>query len=130
MMNRWMRRLWIVCLPAVLLAACQSNAKAVLPVTGLEESALPALVAMTRENVLEYVVSSARLESIPAMPDWQLDKERSSEEEYCFRSGEWTMLIRPAEANQRVLILNRAEKASWIGYVTADGDVVDTTYAP
>jgi Ser/Thr protein kinase RdoA (MazF antagonist) len=130
MMNRWMIRLWIVCLPALLLAACQSKAKAFLPVTGLEKSALPALVAMTRENVLQYVVSSARLESIPATPDWQLDRERSSEEEYCFRSGEWTMLIRPAETQQRVLILNRAEGASWIGYVTADGDVVDTTYAP
>lgn len=131
-MNRWTICLLSVCGSVVLLlTACQPKTRTFVPVTGVkEEHALPALVALTRENVLEYVIASERLATIPAMPEWKLDRERSSAVEYCFRSGGWTMLIRPAEGRQRVLVLNRAEGASWIGYVTADGDVVDTTYAP
>lgn len=130
-MNRWTIRLLFFCGTTVLLlAACQPKTRAFVPLTGMEESSLPALVAMSRENVLEYVVSSERLVTIPAISEWQLDRDRSSEEEFCFRSGDWIMLIRPTEESQRVLLLNRAEGASWIGYVTADGDVIDTTYAP
>jgi hypothetical protein len=131
-MNRWMTCLLIICLPAILLVtACQPRTRAFLPVTGVkEEASLPALVAMTRGNVLEYLLASARLETIPPVTDWELAE--SLEGEYHFRSGDWLMLIRSGaaeEAVQWVLIINQAENASWTGYVTADGDVVDTAYA-
>lgn len=131
-MSHRMIRLLSFCMPAVLvLAACQPKPRTFLPVTGSKESSLPALVVLTRESVLGYVLSSERLATIPPVPDWQLDASKPSETEYRFRSGDWLMLIRLADAgqeHQRVLIINHVEKLSWTGYVTADGHVVDTAY--
>jgi hypothetical protein len=131
-MNRWMRLLLPIGVPALLLlAGCQSKAQAFVPVTGGDKSSLPEPVALTRANVLEYILASARLANIPPVQEWQLDARQESENEYRFRSGDWLMLIsftETADGNQRVIILNKADHAAWTGYVTPNGRVVDTTY--
>ncbi len=132
-MNRWMIRLLPVCVPALLLlAGCQSKPETLVPVTGAEDASLPEPVALTRANVLDYILSSARLANIPSAEEWKLDAKQGSENEYRFRSGDWLMLIsvtETADGNQRVIIFNKVDHASWTGYVTADGRVVDTAYS-
>ena len=132
-MNHGIPRLFSLCMPVVLLlAGCQPKLKTIVPVTGVKETTLPALVEQSRASVLEYVLSSSRLANLPSEADWQLDTNQASEGLYRFRSGDWLIMIWLADAdegNQRVIILNKAENASWGGYVTPDGDVVDTSYS-
>ncbi len=132
-MSRWMIRLLPVCASVLfLLAGCQPNAQTLIPVTGAEDVSLPEPVALTRANVLDYILSSARLANIPSAGEWKLDDKQGSENEYRFRSGDWLMLIsvtETADGNQRVIIFNKVDRASWTGYVTADGRVVDTAYS-
>ena len=126
----------IVCLPLCLLAillltGCQSKEKPLIPVTGAEDASIPVLTKLARENVLEYVLSTSRVAAAPPNVDWQLDGGKKSNGEYCFRSGDWIMLVRLADANQenqRVIIINKVEKVVWRGYVAPDGHVVDTAY--
>lgn len=131
-MNRWTRSLLSLgILMDLLLTACQPKAQKLLPVTGVEEVSLAGPAALARDYVLEYILSSSRLAHLPSGADWHLDAAEKSEGEYHFRSGDWLMLIRSAgvgESIQRVMIINPVEKASWTGYVTADGKVVDTAY--
>ena len=131
-MNRWTGNLFSLgVITALLLTACQPEAQKLLPVTGDQEVSLAAPAELARDSVLDYIVASARLAALPASADWQLEAAMQAEGEYYFRSGDWLMLIRSAdtgEAIQRVVILNPVEKASWTGYVTADGRVVDTAY--
>jgi hypothetical protein len=132
-MNHGIPRLFTLCMPVVLLlAGCQPKLKTFVPVTGVKETTLPALVEQSRASVLEYVLSSSRLATLPSEADWQLDTSQASEGLYRFRSGDWLIMIWLADAdkgNQRVIILNKAENASWGGYVTPDGHVVDTSYS-
>jgi hypothetical protein len=131
-MNRWTRSLVSLgILTVLLLTACQPKAQKLLPVTGVEEMSLAEPAELARDSVLGYILSSSRLANLPAGADWQLEAAEQSEGEYHFRSGDWLMLIRSADSGesiQRVMILNPVEKASWTGYVTADGKVVDTAY--
>jgi hypothetical protein len=131
-MNRWTRSLSSLGIIIVfLLTACQPKAQKLLPVTGSKDISLSAPVELARDNVLGYILSSGRLADLPAGADWQLDAAVQSEGEYHFRSGDWLMLIRSADtraAIQRIVIINPVEKVSWTGYVTADGQVVDTAY--
>ena len=131
-MNRWTRSLSSLGIIIILLlTACQTKAQKLLPVTGSKDISLSAPAELARDNVLRYILSSSRLANLPPGADWQPDAAEQSEGEYHFRSGDWLMLIRSAdtgEAIQRVVILNTVEKASWTGYVTADGRVVDTAY--
>ncbi|MBI3150862.1 MAG: hypothetical protein HYZ21_01905 [Chloroflexi bacterium] len=113
-----------------LLTSCLSGDRRSIPVTGGEDASAPALVELARENVLEYVISS-RLPTAPPSADWQLDNGEQLAGEYRFRSGDWLMIISPAErheGNQRVVIINNVENISWCGYVELDGHVVDTAY--
>lgn len=130
-MNQSIRRFTgIFMLGLLLMGACQSEAPALLPVTGSNnKSSLPARVVLAQERVLEYVIAS-RLTEIPSYADWQLH-EIQNENEYNFRSGDWLMVIWTPKDDteyQRVVIVNRVEKLSWTGYMTADGKVVDTAY--
>ena len=131
-MNRWTRSLSSLGIIIILLlTACQPKAQKLLPVTGSKDISLSAPAELARDNVLGYILSSSRLANLPAGADWQLDAAEQSEGEYHFRSGDWLMLIRSADSGesiQRIVILNPVEKASWTGYVTADGRVVDTAY--
>lgn len=131
-MNRWTRnRFSFGIFTVLLLTACQPKPQTLLPVTGVEEISLPASAQLARDNVLAYVLSSARLASLPPGTDWQWETGEQREGEYSFRSGDWLMLIRHAESAQgslRIILLNKAENVSWTGYVTADGRVVDTAY--
>ena len=130
-MNQWTLHLF---LPVVLLlAGCQPKPETFIPVTGDEKVSLPARVERTREHVMEYVLSSARLANLPPPSEWQFDTGQAAENEFRFRSGDWLMLIRDADLdakNQQVMILNPVERAAWLGYVTPDGRVIDTTYRP
>jgi len=126
----------IVCLPLCLLAillltGCQPKEHSLIPVTGAEDASIPVLTKLARENVLKYVISSSRIATAPPSADWKLDSGQQLNGEYCFRSGDWTMLVRLADANQenqRVIIINKVENVAWRGYVAPDGHVVDTAY--
>lgn len=114
----------------LLLVGCQSKAPTILPVTGVQEAA-PAEVILARENVLKYVLSSSRLAGLPKEADWQREMEEELENEHCFWSGDWHMIIRSADTddgNRSIIILNKVEHTSWTGYVTPNGHVVDTAY--
>jgi hypothetical protein len=132
MMDRWTRSLLSLSLFTVLLlVACQPKPQTFLPVTGGKDVSLALPAELTRDLVLDYVLSSSRLVSLPPATDWQLDAAAASENEYRFRSGDWLMLVRLPDArhpNRQVLLLNQVEPASWTGYVTPDGHVVDTAY--
>ena len=125
----------IVCLPFYLLAillltACQPKDQPLIPVTGAEDASIPMLTKLARDNVLEYVVSSSRVPTAPPSADWQNDG-RQADGEYRFRSGDWVMLVRLADANEEnewVIIINKVEKVAWRGYIAPDGHVVDTAY--
>lgn len=130
-MNQSIRRFTgILMLGLFLMGACQAETPALLPITGSNnKSSLPARVVLAHESVLEYVLDS-RLTDIPSQADWQLQEIRN-ENEYNFHSGDWLMVIRAPKddtGHQWVVILNRVEKISWTGYMTADGRVVDTAY--
>ena len=131
-MNKRVVRFLALCLPAVLLfAGCRSADQTLISATGAEDIPIPAMVEQARDKVLEYVISSSRLAAAPSGTDWQLDRGEHSEGEYRFRSGDWLMVIWLADAqegNQRVVVINKAEKVSWCGYVEPDGHVVDTAY--
>jgi hypothetical protein len=124
--------LFVLCIPPILLlGGCLPNRQFVIPVTGEETAPVPALVEMAEENVLEYLISSSRLAIAPPGTDWQLDDGERPEDEYRFHSGDWLMVVwfdDAADAKQRVVIINKVEKASWCGYVESDGKVVDTSY--
>ena len=124
--------LFVLCIPPILLfARCLPNRQFVIPVTGEETAPVPALVEMAEENVLEYLISSSRLAIAPPGTDWQLDDGERQEDEYRFHSGDWLMVVwfdDAADAKQRVVIINKVEKASWCGYVESDGKVVDTSF--
>jgi hypothetical protein len=130
-MNHGKLLLFALGLPVLLLlTGCQSKAPTIVPVTGPQQAA-PALAVLARDSVLEYVLSSSRLTSLPKDADWQLDVSKGSEKDFCFRNDDWLMMIRLADAddgNQFVIIINKVSHASWIGYVTPNGHVVDTTY--
>lgn len=121
-----------ICMAVIfLLTSCLSGDRRSIPVTGGEDASAPALVELARENVLEYVISSSRLPTTPPSTDWQLDKGDQLTGEYRFHSGDWLMIILPAETyegNQRVFIINNVENISWCGYVELNGHVVDTAY--
>ena len=131
-MNHWIVRCLAACVSVfLLLAGCQSTNQQVVPVTGGEE-AMPAHVQLVRENVLEYVISSARLADAPVSTDWQLVEVEPAEGEYYFRSGDWLMIVWSADTplgNKRVSINNKVKNAAWWGYVEPNGHVVDTAYA-
>ena len=134
-MNHGIQRLFSLSFAAaLLLAGCQSKGqeRTFLPVTGGEaEISRPAAVELARTQVLDYLVSSARLPNVPQSADWQLDSEAAPEGEYHFRSGDWLMMIQSAATegeNQLVMLINQVDRASWTGYITPDGRVVDTAY--
>jgi hypothetical protein len=87
-------------------------------------------VEAARTQVLDYLLSSARLPGIPPSADWQPESGDVPEDEYHFRSGDWLMMIRGAgeNNNQQVLLINQADHATWSGYITPDGRLVDTAY--
>lgn len=130
-MNQRLIRVIATLISVVLLAACQSQSKTLIPLTGRSKNeSIPARVQMVRESVLSYVVS-ARFASIPPQADWQLEDGHEAENEYRFRSGDWLMVIWAAdndEQNERVVIFNPIEKVSWCGYSAPDGRVIDTAY--
>lgn len=114
------------------LSACKPQAPALLPITSEKSSPAPAQVEQARMSVLKYATTSARLASLPRDTEWELETGQQSEKEYCYRNGDWLIVIRLAdtdEGNRRVIIVNQVEHAAWTGYVNADGDVVDTYYA-
>jgi|GEM_PF-3236463 len=133
-MNHGIQRLFSLCFAAaLLLAGCQSQSqeRTFLPITGGEEVARPAAVEIVRTQVLDYLLSSARLPGIPPSADWQPESGEAPEGEYRFRSGDWLMMIRSATTendNQQVLLINEADRATWSGYITPDGRLVDTAY--
>jgi hypothetical protein len=121
-----------LCLQAILLlTGCLSKEQPLIPVTGAEDASIPVLTKLTRENVLEYVISSSRMATVPPSAGWQLEDGQQLNGEYRFCSGDWVMLVWPADANeenQRVIIINKVENVTWRGYVAPDGHVVDTAY--
>ena len=130
-MNHRLAYLPLCLLAILLLTACQSKDQPLIPVTGAEDATIPVLTRLARENVLEYVISSSRVPTAPPSADWQLDDGQQLNGEYCFRSGDWVMLVWLADAqneNERVIIFNQVENVVWRGYVAPDGHVVDTAY--
>lgn len=125
------RRLSAVCLfLSLFLSACKPQVPSFVPVTGGKIISVPAQVEAVRSSVLKYVISSERLATLPQDTGWQM--EERSEKEYCFRNGDWLIMIWLADSedgNQRVIIFNEVEEAAWTGYINADGKVVDTYYA-
>ena len=116
---------------AMLLAGCLHNDQFVIPVTGKEDTAVPVLVEMAKENVLGYLISSSRLATDPPDTDWQLDQEEQQEGVHRFHNGDWLMAIWFNDANDersRVVIMNKVKNISWCGYVESDGHVVDTAW--
>lgn len=125
-------RLFVLCLSLILLSACKSQASKLVPVTGEMKISAPAQVELARNHVLSYLVSSARLANLPRNADWQVEISPRSENEYHFRNGDWVIMIWMADSNdgrQQIVILNNVEDDAWTGYVTVDGEVVDTYYA-
>ncbi len=131
-MNHRIIQLFALCMPAILLlAGCAPKDKTSIPVTGPQDASVPAMTERARKNVLEYVISSSRLTTVPTSADWQLDNEEQRQGEFHFRSGDWLMVIRLADdESQQVFISNQVGKNFWCGYVAPDGHVVDTTYMP
>lgn len=133
-MNHGTLRKFSLCISVVLLlAGCQSQTqeRTFLPITGGEEVAQPAAVERAHNQVLDYLVSSARLPGVPPSADWQPESGELPEGEYHFRSGDWLMMIRLGDSNdsnQQVLLINQADRAAWSGYITPDGRLVDTAY--
>jgi hypothetical protein len=130
-MNHRIVCLFLCLLTILLMTGCQPKGQPLIPVTGAEEASISALTELARENVLEYVISSSRVGTAPPSADWQLDGGKQLNGEYCFRNGDWIMLVWPADAqeeNQRVIIINKVENVAWRGYITPDGHVVDTAY--
>lgn len=115
----------------LLLAGCQSSEQALLPVTGAEVAEHPAAVQLAHNQVLDYLITSSRLPGVPSSADWQPVTGGRPEGEYHFRSGDWLMIIRSATAegeNLMVSLINQVDRASWTGYITPDGRLVDTAY--
>ena len=130
-MNHRLVSLPLCLLTILLLTSCQTNDQPLIPVTGAEDASIPMLTQLARENVLEYVISSSRVPTVPSSVEWQLDGGKQLNGEYRFRSGDWVMLVWLADAdeeNQRVIIINKIENVAWRGYVAPDGHVVDTAY--
>lgn len=132
-MNHGILRKFSLCISVVLfVAGCQSQSRerTFLPITGGEEVARPAALERAHNQVLDYLVSSARLPGVPPSADWQPESRDAPEGEYRFRSGDWLMMIRSAAENdnQQVLLINEADRATWSGYITPDGRLVDTAY--
>lgn len=127
------KRLFALYLVTVLLlSGCKPQAPAFLPVTGGKSVSAPIQVEMARKNALQYVVVSSRLSALPQDADWQLDTQQSSANEYCYRNGDWQVVILLKDSrdeNQRVVILNQTNKSAWTGYITPAGDIVDTYYS-
>jgi hypothetical protein len=125
-------RLFVLCLSFSLsLSACKHQGPALVPVTGEQNIAAPAQVEQARNTVIKYATSSARLATVPRDEKWELETSRGSEKEYRYHNGDWLLIIRLAssdDGNKRVMIFNQVEHAVWTGYVTADGEVVDTYY--
>src|SRR5688500_4610435 len=89
-MNHGTLRKFSLCISVVVsLAGCQSQPqeRTFLPITGGDEMARPAAVEVARIQVLDYLLSSARLPGIPPSADWQPESGDVPEDEYHFRSG-------------------------------------------
>jgi hypothetical protein len=113
------------------LTGCLLREQPLIPFTDTQDASIAALTELVRNNVLDYVISSARVANAPPGAEWKLDDGRQLNGEYRFRSGDWTMLVWPAdvhEGNQRVVIINKVENVAWCGYVKPDNHVVDTAY--
>jgi uncharacterized membrane-anchored protein len=125
-------RLFVHCLSLCLvLSACKPQGSSFVPVTGEESIAAPAQVEQARNTVIKYATTSARLASLPRDAEWELETGRQSEKEYRYHNGDWLIVIRLADTvdgNRQVMVCNQVEHANWTGYVTANGDVVDTHY--
>jgi hypothetical protein len=133
MNNRFIHYLVICLFVCLLIAGCQSGQEALIPVTGADVIPIPARVEQARNTALEYVISSARLDTLPPNADWQLDTTHRREGVYLFSNGDWQLIVRPANAqmaNEHIVLHNQVTKDSWCGYVNSDGHVVDTTYRP
>jgi hypothetical protein len=121
-----------LCLCAMLLlTGCLPKGQSLIQITGAEVKSSRALIDMAHRNVLDYIISSSRVASIPSSSEWELENRQGTNGEYCFRSGNWTMLVWLADdhqQNQRVIIMNKVENILWWGYVKPDGHVVDTAY--
>lgn len=131
-MNHGTLRKFFLCICLVVsFAGCRSQPqeRTFLPITGGDEVARPAAVDVARNQVLEYLLSSARLTGVPQSADWQPESGEMPEGEYHFRSGDWLMIIRLRENNnQQVLLIHQTDHAGWTGYITPDGRLVDTAY--
>lgn len=117
---------------ALLFTSCGSADRSFIPVTGADTVTVPAVVELTRGNVLKYVNGSSRFAGAPSELEWQLDEEQF-DGGYRYRSGDWLMVIWYGDAetqNQRIVLMNMAENIYWCGYVGQDGEVVDTSFEP
>jgi hypothetical protein len=119
--------------PAILLfTGCGGTDKSFIPVTGADEVTVPAMVELTRGNVLKYLSAFSRLATVPSNTEWQ-PTEKQFDGQYRYRSGDWLMVIWYGGAgaeNQRIVLINAAENIYWCGYVGPEGKVVDTSFEP
>lgn len=126
-------RIWLICLLAFLLTtSCQTAKKSSIPITGGDAASAPAQVETARNNIVDYLISSDRLDNTPPRTGWQLDAT-PREGEYHFSCGDWVMVVWSANAqeqNERVVLRNTTTSDVWCGYVQPDGHVVDTSYLP
>jgi hypothetical protein len=121
----------VVCLLVILCTTgCQqeNGGQTIVPVTG--KNAVPRTVDLARNNILEFVILSARIDDIPPSSEWTYSGQ-PAEGEFRFESSDWLMIVwpdDPQEASYRVVIRNEFENSFWCGYVDPDGHVVDTAY--
>jgi hypothetical protein len=118
------------CLPALLLlTGCLSKDQPSIPDSNTEGAHIPAQVRLARDQVIEYVNDSACLTDVPPVAEWQAEEGMSPRVQYHLRSGDWRMVVWPADShqgNQRVVLFNPTTDAFWCGYVDPGGQVVNT----
>ena len=130
-MNHWIQRSKCnLLLGFIFLTGCQSQTptQSFMPITGAQGVVVPASVNAARDAVLANVTQAASLPGLPNGTVWLAEAHTVGKGIYRFHSGAWLMQIWPDDEDikqQHVIIYNSADQSAWVGYVTAEGRVVE-----